>query len=220
MFKNILVLFTLVLFIGGTMAQTNDKLYFVFLNTNPDRATLNDSEAEAIQAAHLQNIDKLAKEGKLFAAGPFEGGGGMFIIHAESLAEANGFLQSDPAIQAKRFNTEVFPFNLAHGDMCGAKEPYEMVTYQMVRFSKQVKDEEELHRLGYNNRIFMSDVAAEKKNIVAQGYFDTQAEGLVILNVETANDAEKIFKKHPSVRSGDLNYEVKTLWIAKGTFCE
>lgn len=220
MLKKFLALFALVLFMGGTVAQTNDNLYFVFLNTNPDRATLSDTEAESIQAAHLQNIDELAEEGKLFAAGPLEGGGGIFILHAESLAEAKSLVQTDPAIKAQRFNTEVFPFKLAHGDMCGAKEPYEMVTYQMIRFSSQLKNEEQLHQVGYNNRIFMGDVAAEKKNIVAQGYFNAQIDGILILDVEEVNDAEKIFKKHPSVKSGDLSYEVKTLWIAKGTFCE
>jgi len=191
MFRFILVLFALFLFMGETMAQTNDDLYFVFLNTNPDRATLNDSEAETIQAAHLQNIDKLAEEGKLFAAGPFKGGGGMFILHAESLDAAEGFLQTDPAIQSNRFNTEVFPFKLAYGDMCG-----------------------------YNNRIFMGEAASKKKNIVAQGYFNETYDGVVIFNAESGIEVEKIFKKHPSVKSGDLSYEVKTLWIAKGTFCD
>jgi len=220
MFNKLITLIAVVFFVGSTMAQTNDNLYFVFLNTNPEREVLSDEKAEAIQAAHMQNIDKLAEEGKLFAAGPFEGGGGMFILHAESLAEAKSFLQSDPAVQANRFATEVFPFQLAHGNMCGAKEPYEMVTYQMIRFTNIDKNGADEHKVTHDTRIFMADVGAKKKNIVAQGYFNDQADGILILNVETTKEAEKIFKKHPSVKSGKMTYEVKTLWIAKGTFCE
>ena len=220
MFRNLFTLFTLVFFLGSASAQTNDNLYFVFLNTNPDKEILSDEKAEAVQAAHMKNIDKLAEEGKLFAAGPFDGGGGMLILHAESLVEAKNYLQSDPAVQANRFNTEVFSFQLAHGNMCGAKEPYEMVTYQMIRFTNHAKDSDDEHQVSYDTRIFMGDVSAKKKNIIAQGYFSNQVDGIVIFNVETASEAEKIFKKHPSVKSGLMTYEVKTLWIAKGTFCE
>ena len=220
MIKKLIALFAVVFFMGTAMAQTNDNLYFVFLNTNPDREVLSDVKAEAIQAAHRTNIDKLARDGKLFAASSFEDGGGLFILHAESLDEAKSFLQSDPAIQANRLNTEVFPFQLAHGDMCGAKKPYKMVTYQMIRFTNNAKNSDQVHKVTHDTRIFMAELNAKKKNIVAQGYFNNQADGIVILKTETANEATKIFRKHPSVKSGKMNYEVKTLWIAKGTFCE
>lgn len=220
MFRNLFTLFTLVFFLGSASAQTNNNLYFVFLNSNPDKEVLSDEKAEVVQAAHMQNIDKLAEEGKLFAAGPFDGGGGMFILHAESLEEAKSFLQTDPAVQANRFITEVFPFQLAHGDICGAKEPYEMVSYQMIRFTNHAKDGEDENQVRYDTRIFMAETSAKKKNIIAQGYFNNQTNGIVIFNVETTSEAEKIFKKHPSVKSGLMTYEVKTLWIAKGTFCE
>ena len=220
MFRNLFSLLTVILFAGSTIAQNNDNLYFVFLNTNPDRELLSDEDSETLQAAHLQNIDKLAVEGKLMAAGPFEGGGGMLILQAESLDQANSFLQTDPAVQANRFNIEVHPFALAHGNMCGAKEPYEMVTYQMVSFSNNAADSEQEQQLSHDTRIFMAELSAKKQNIIAQGYFNKLSEGIVILQVKDAGEAEKIFKKHPSVKSGKMTYQVKSLRIAKGTFCE
>jgi len=220
MFKNLITLLVVVFFVGSAIAQTNDNLYFAFLNTNPEREVLSDEKAEAIQAAHMQNIDKLAEEGKLLAGGPFENGGGMFILHADNIAEAKSFLQTDPAVQANRFITEVFPFGLAHGNMCGTKEPFEMVTYQMIRFTNNAKNNEQIHEVTHDTRIFMAETNAKKKNIVAQGYFNDKADGIVIFNVQSANEAEKIFKKNPSVKSGKMTYEVKSLYIAKGTFCE
>ena len=220
MFKNLIALIAVIFFVSSTMAQSNDNLYFVFLNTNPDREVLGDEKAEAIQAAHMQNIDKLAEEGKLVAGGPFENGGGMFILSAEDLAEAKSFLQTDPAVQANRFITEVFPLQLAHGNMCGTKEPYEMLTYQLIRFSNNAKTNDQMHKVTHDTRIFMADVNAKKKNIIAQGYFNDRADGFVIFNVDSTNEAEKIFRKNPAVKSGKMTYEVRSLYIAKGTFCE
>ena len=84
MYKILLSLFALAIFsFSQIQAQTNDNLFFVFLNTNPNKAKLSTEQVESLQAAHLKNIEKLADEGKLFAAGPFDTGGGFFVIHAD-----------------------------------------------------------------------------------------------------------------------------------------
>ncbi|MCF6169781.1 MAG: YciI family protein [Bacteroidales bacterium] len=220
MIKNLFVLFAMVFIVGGTTAQTNDNLFFVFLNANPDRELLSEGDAEAVQAAHLRNTDKLAGEGKLLAGGPFEDGGGMFILRAKSMEQAKTIVQTDPAVQANRFDIAIHAFSLAIGDMCETEEPYEMVNYQMVIFSSNAGDNEQAHQLSYDTRVFMAELNAKKQNIVAQGYFDGQTEGVLILNVKDAGAAAKIFRKHPAARAGLMTYEVKTIWIAKGTFCE
>jgi uncharacterized protein YciI len=220
MFKRLFTFLTVVLFTSVAFAQTDNNLFFVFLNSNPGQEALHIENAKAIQTAHLENIDKLTKEGKLFAAGTFEDGGSMFILHAESLEEAQGFLQTDPAIQSNYFITEVFPFQLAHGRMCGAKEPYKMATYQLIRFTNMAKDSEPGHQVTYDTRIFMGKISTDNKGMVAQGYINNQADGVLILDAKTPDDARRIFKKHPSVRSHKMTYDIKTLSIAEGTFCE
>lgn len=200
--------------------QTNENLFFVFLNSNPDKLVISDSEAEDLQAGHLKNIGKLKDEGKLFAAGPFDGGGGMFVLHADNIDEANSYLKTDPAIAANRFLLEVLPFNIWNGDMCGAKEPYIMVTYQLVRLISNCEDSDDITKVRYNNRLFMSDLANNTNEMVVHGQFNNDNDGVLILNVLDSETAEQIINKHPSIVSGKLKYKVIPLWIAKGTFCE
>ena len=221
MFKNLFILFAMVLFAGSSIAQTNEDLYFVFLNTNSDKEIPGTENAKALQTGHLENNDLLAKEGKLFANGSLKDGGEIMILHAESLEQAKDFLQSDPAVQANSFTTEVFSMQLAHGNMCSAKPHSEMATYQLIRFKNVAYDIDRYSQVAHDNRVFMSDLQSKKKNIVAQAYFNEgQSDGVLILNAESADAAKKIFKKYKAVKSGDITYEVKTLRIAKGTFCE
>lgn len=201
-------------------AQTNENLFFVFLNSNPDKAEISEQETEKLQTAHLNNIDKLQDEGKLFAAGPFEGGGGMFILHADNIEDAHSFLKTDPAIAADRYKLEVFPFSIWNGNMCGAKEPYTMVTYQFVRLITNCEDSEDIAKTTYNNRLFMGDLANNTDKLVVHGQFNNDNDGVLILNVPDSEAANHIMNRHASVISGELKYEVIPLLIAKGTFCE
>ena len=202
------------------MSQNNRDLFFVFLNSNPDKEKISDTKAEELQAAHMDNIDKLAKEGKLIAAGPFDGGGGMFILRADSYDQANQYLETDPAITANRFIIEVFPFSIYNGNLCGAKEPYEMVNYQIVRIIMNDDNEEALEKANYNTRLFMANIHNDTKELVVHGRFENQKDGVLILNVPNAETADAVMKRNPAVTSGVLTYDIKTLWIAKGTFCE
>lgn len=201
-------------------AQTNENLFFVFLNSNPDKAEMSELEVEKLHNGHLENIGRLQDEGKLFAAGPFEGGGGMFVLHADNIEEAKSFLKTDPAIVANRFIIEVFPFNIWNGDMCGAREPYTMVTYQFVRLITNSENSEDIAKTIYDNRFFMSNLANNTDQLVVHGQFSNDNDGVLILDVPDTESADKIISKHPSVISGNLNYEIVPLWIAKGTFCE
>ena len=220
--KNILIIITLLLglFITTSAQAQSHKLFFVFLNSNPDKAILDADKVELLQSAHQKNIERLASEGIMKAAGPFEGGGGMFILKTDNIATANEILQSDPAIKANRFLIEVFPLVLAHNDLCGAEEPYEMVTYQFVRTISNPEYFGDMDLMRADNRVFMSDLNNDNDFVVSQGNFELYNEGYLILDVADVQEAEFIIKQHPSVQVNQLNYEIKELWIAKGTFCK
>jgi|ERR1041385_1057795 uncharacterized protein YciI len=91
--------------------------YMVFLLKGPHRDQ-DSVTAGKIQEAHLANISRLAKEGKLAIAGPFLDDGnlrGIFILVANSLEEAKKLCETDPAIQAGRLNYEIHPWLSARG---------------------------------------------------------------------------------------------------------
>ncbi len=200
--------------------QSTNNLFFVFLNSNPDKPEISKQEVEKIQSAHLNNIEQLASEGIMKAAGPFDGGGGMFILQTEDINSANEVLQSDPAIKANRFKIEVFPVMIANNDLCGAKEPYEMITYQFVRSISNVEYFGDIDKMRFDNRVFMAELNNNNDYVIVQGTFNIYNDGFLILDVADAKEAEKIIKKHPAVQEGQLNYEIKSLMIAKGTFCK
>ena len=206
--------------IQALSAQGSKDLFFVFLNTNPDRPQISDTEKEQLQALHIENLERLQEEGPLLAAGPFDGGGGMLILEADSRKEATELVMTDPAVQAKRFNVEVFPFFLAGNSLCVAKKPYEMVTYQFVRLLSNVEFFGDTDKMVHDNRIFLAEQNNNNDYVVSYGSFSPFNDGMIILDVKDARAAEKIIKEHPAVKAGQLKYEIRPLWIAKGTFCK
>ena len=75
----------------------------------------NQSESEAIelQRGHMDNIHRLAEEGKLILAGPFLGGGelrGIYVFDVTTIEEARELTETDPAIQAGRLKMELIPW--------------------------------------------------------------------------------------------------------------
>lgn len=86
--------------------------YFVYLKAGTNRTQDSTTRAQ-IQRAHLDNITKLANEGKLIVAGPFMDDHevrGIFILNARSMEEAMEWTQTDPAVKAGRLIMDVHPF--------------------------------------------------------------------------------------------------------------
>lgn len=70
-------------------------------------------EARRLQAAHMANINRLAEQGKLVLAGPFEDDGelrGIYIFDVRTVAEAEALTKTDPAIQAGSLVMELHPW--------------------------------------------------------------------------------------------------------------
>jgi len=78
------------------------KYVMAFLKKGPNR-NFTEEEAAELQKAHLDNIGKLAEEGKLVLAGPFFGDDdlrGIYIFNVSTIAEAEALTNTDPAIKA------------------------------------------------------------------------------------------------------------------------
>lgn len=85
------------------------KYVMAFLKRGPNRE-LDSVYAAQLQAAHMQNIGKMAEAGKLALAGPFYGDGdlrGIYIFAVDNIEEAKALTESDPAIQAGSLEMEL-----------------------------------------------------------------------------------------------------------------
>ncbi len=85
------------------------RYVFMLLDAGP---TPVDSATEVgLQQGHLNHLNKLAEEGKLIVAGPFEGGGnhkGLLIFDVETVEEALKLEADDPKVEAGRLQMNAF----------------------------------------------------------------------------------------------------------------
>lgn len=86
---------------------------FVVLKTGPKTVTDRDS-VNVLMRGHLDNISRLAEAGKIILAGPYGENDlnfrGLFIFNETDIDEVGRLLQSDPAIAAGVFATEIIPW--------------------------------------------------------------------------------------------------------------
>ena len=167
----------------------------------------------------MANISRLAQEGKLIAAGPFEGGGGIFIFNTTSVEEATSWLSTDPGVQANRWNVEILPYTPRTGSVCKANPPYEMVNYHFIRFTAIVTKSTAQN---YPDILKRHDEYIKAKfsstgNIITEGIFGDADGGILVLKGDLQKE---IFDTDPGVQEALLQVDVKKLFIAKGSFCE
>lgn len=82
------------------------------LKKGPNRSQ-DSTTAANIQAGHMKNIERMAKEGKLVVAGPFEDDWdvrGIYIFNVSTVEEAQKLTATDPAIITGRLVMELHPF--------------------------------------------------------------------------------------------------------------
>lgn len=89
-------------------AAPEGKFVFVYLKSGPTSGQGTAEERKAIFAGHMSNMKRLADEGKLVVAGPFEKPAdktwrGIFIFDVETEGEARGLVATDPGIIAGEF---------------------------------------------------------------------------------------------------------------------
>ena len=204
---------------GLVNGQSDNSMFFVFLNPNPAKPLTSVQQENHSQTVHTQYINKLTSEKIVKADGKFKDGGGMMIIQAENIEKAKKMVRADPVVASGIYITETLPLTVANNWVCGAKKPYEMVTYELVRLIFNDDYFGDLDRMSRENRIFMSNLNNSNDFVMMQGNFSNYNEGVLILNVPTKEEAEKIIKKNPAVKEGQIKYEIRRLKIAKGTFC-
>jgi len=191
---------------------------FVFLNKRTDKAELPKEQVDKLMEGHMANINRLAKEGKLVAAGPFDGGGGIFIFHSTSLEEVKSWLATDPGVQADRWKIEMLPFQFRLGKDMTLKEPYEMVSYQFIRYTPNIAkfNIQEVPELFVKHDDYLKEIK-RTGNAIMEGIFGDTEGGVLVMKGDLDS---AVIERDPAVQQGLLQFEIKKLWIAKGAFGE
>jgi len=88
------------------------RYWLVLLKKGPNR-NQDSISAEKIQTAHMANINRLAKQGKLIMAGPIgieDDLRGIFLMNCADSAEVENFVRTDSAVITGRLIMKYYPW--------------------------------------------------------------------------------------------------------------
>ncbi len=207
------------LFVLSQLVSAQEKQYsIVFLNKKTDSEKISPEETKRIMDGHMANMGRLSKEGKLLAAGPFDGGGGIFIMNSASVAEVEVWISTDPGVQAKRWDIEIMPYIPRHGGVCPVGEDYTMTNYSFVRFDAVVSKFTAGNQgsLMARHNDYLKEII-KTGNVVTEAIFGETDGGILILKGELD---PALVLADPAVNEGLIESQIKKLYIARGSFCE
>ena len=210
--------FLVTLIILSTRCAFAQDLVFVFLHYRADKADLPKEQVDKIMDGHMANIKRMAKDGKLLVAGPFEGGGGIFIFNSPSVEEVTQWLNDDPGVKANRWNVEVQPYHWRVGKPRLVPEPIEMTSYQFVRFVPYIAkfNINDVPELLKKHDDYLKEIRGTG-NVVAEGIFGDAEGGILVIK----GDLNKtVIESDPAVHEGLLEIEIKKWFVARGAFGE
>ena len=90
------------------------KMYYLVILKTGTADVSNKAKVDSLFIGHMKNIQRLALENKLCVAGPLAKNDktyrGIFILNTSSREEAEKLVATDPAVQAKMFDVEFYPW--------------------------------------------------------------------------------------------------------------
>jgi len=173
----------------------------------------------------MANIRKLVAEHKLLIAGPFMDDTtlrGIFVLQAETVAQAQVWADSDPAVKAGRLSAELHgPWLIDPGAIHAPAEPPGMEQYTLVlmkRGDHWNPSAPEFNEVIKQHHVFVQQMTAEG-NIAIAGPFPLsdpgELLGAMIFRVAEAQTA-KLTEEDPAVKAGFLKPELHPWATGKG----
>jgi len=202
--------------------------YVVFLRPDPGRKPLALEERQRIQDAHMANIQKMADDGILAAAGPMGDQtvtiSGIFVLKAPSLSEARRIAALDPTVVHRRNTVDVHPWRGPAG-----------IGLSYFRWRKQHPDAKDvMARHAFclvlrgpawaggtqpdaEHEKFVASLRAEGL-LAAAGPVedDPDLTGIVVFKTASTEEARKAAEQDPAVRAGRIAIEYHEWWTADG----
>ena len=210
------VILVMTLFSTLGKSQTNSYI-FIFFNPNPNRKELSQADTDTLQARHMRNIRRLADEGKLLAAGPFEGGGGIFVFNTSTSDSVDDWLRTDPAFRAGRWTSEFYPYTPRVGSVRSVKGEVKMMRYTLISYKVASFDSTERNKRGLlaHERFVRKTIPVD--SIVAEG---SLGDGIGALLILRKGVKVKKLERERAIRDKSLLLIRRDLWIARGSFGE
>ena len=215
--------------VAGSEAQSSaaTRYFLVFLRPDPARKTLTAEEMERIQTAHMANIHKMADDGVLMSAGPFDDAertiSGIFIFKVESLERAKAIAANDPTVVEHRNTVDVHAWEGPSGigdeyfrlHRLDPKTPenMQMHPFCMLLRGEQWDSKRNRKELLVAHERYVGELRAAGK-LGAGGRIEAPDDlvGLVIFRPVQLEEAQQLMGEDPAVKAGVLRVEYHHWW--------
>jgi uncharacterized protein YciI len=203
--------------------------YFVaFLRPDPARKPLAKDEAERIQSAHMANIHKMADDGVLISAGPFDDSpttiSGIFVFKVKSLHTAQSIAANDPTVVEHRNTIDVHAWNGPEGigveyfrlHKLDPSTPENMQIHPFCMFYRGPKWNDmrnERDSLLRDHERYLAQLKEQGK-LGAAGAIDAPDDllALVIFKPIPLEEAQRLLDADPAAKAGVLRIEYHRWW--------
>jgi len=207
-------------------AEPPAPYYVVFLRPDSARTPITPEEGKRIMAAHMANIQSMADQGIMVAAGPFDDEhptiSGIFVFGPRTLAEAQRIAASDPTVMQRRNTADVHPWFGPEGigtayfswvkQHPDAKTEMASHTLVVLNRSPGVKTDP---KLAAAHEAFIGRCREKGVLAAAGGVDDASAISWIgIFKADSRDEAAKILQDDPLIRSGQFTAEYHRWWTA------
>ena len=224
--KIVFVLLALVISPGHEIKAQNasgpTRYYVAFLRPDPQRKPLTKEDGERIQAAHMANIHKMAEDGVLVSAGPFDDKphsiSGIFIFKVDSLERAKEIALKDPTVLEHRNTIDVHAWEGSAGigdeyfrlHKLDPKTPENMQIHPFCMLTRAGESNKELLQAHVR---YIEKMKADGK-LSAAGRVDGEDDlaGLVVFRAIPLQEAKKLMDDDPPVKGGMYKVEFHQWW--------
>jgi uncharacterized protein YciI len=227
----VLAALSVALFLQAQTTSTESSprpYYVVFLRPDPARKPLAKADGERLMAAHMANIQKMAHDGVLISAGPFDDQpvtiSGIFVFKVDSLETARTIALQDPTVTEHRNTVEAHSWSGPPGigveyrrlhDL-DPKTPENMQMHPLCMLYRGSAWEEKSSTrdslLAVHQKFV--DSLREQGKLGAAGPIEAPDDlvGLVIFKAIPFEDAQKLLQEDPAIQAGVLRAEYHQWW--------
>ena len=200
------------------------KYFFVLLKRPSNAPQLSKEAGDKLQEEHMANIRKLHSEHKLVVAGPFTDDTslrGIFVFKADSLIEAQGWADTDPAVKVGRLAAEVHgPWDIDPNAIHEPETTQGMEQYTLVLLKSGEKwnpSAPEFTDVMKQHHTFVQETEKGKIAVAGPFPFDDPGElrGIAIYRVG-AEETAKVVQDDPIIKAGLLKTEIHPWITGKG----
>jgi uncharacterized protein YciI len=209
-----------------TKAEPESKMVqfqMALLKRGPKWTAAESPETRQMLTQHIAYVQSLIEGGKAVLAGPIGGEGdlrGIYVLRAKDAAEAQAWIEADPAIKSGHFISELHPW-WSEEVMKPPQMPLKLTTVYLAFLTRGAKwTAERTPQTEEIQKAHMANIGrlAQTKKLVAAGPFGDNGtlRGIFVFKVASLAEAKALGDTDPAVQAGRLALEVYPWMIPEG----